>query len=1036
LTKETQKKTINNLKDVLSQKTISLAGVANNTAKAFFVINFLLKLTEKRAIFWLCRDEKEKEEIIENLNFWRENQSKKISLFDLRLTNGKTLFFIKKSPGPEIYLGTAEDIEQKVPDWELYEKHTINLRKGEKINPAKLSQKLIKIGYQFDRYASSPTFFSRQGGIIDIYPENYSQPLKLEFNGQEIEKIISYDPKSKKKINELKEAIIIPAKLEFLKKELSLIDFISKARDKDDFLLASDPKLNFEKSIFQKLKNFKHLFFYSLEKRNSLIFDFVNPFYFYKNFEKLAKEIKNKKKEKFKIIIATKKKKAIEEFAKNYNIAHLVIKTLPNRKIKGFLTTKNKILFLTDKEIFGEEEEKNEFKNKRTSFELIYELKPNDYVVHLDHGIGRFLGIIKRKINNHEKEYFSLAYAENDKLFVPIENADKITKYIGEAKPKLHRLSGTSWLQTTYKIKKSAEKTAQELIKLYAAREIAKAVPLKEFPEEEKELAASFKYEETPDQIKAITEVLSDLKKTKPTDRLICGDVGFGKTEVAVRAAYRAFLNRKQVALLAPTTLLTQQHYDTFKCRLKNFGVNIALLSRVQSLQEQKAIITKLKTGLINIVIGTHRLLSPDIKFKDLALIIIDEEQRFGVKDKEKLKSLRSEAHILTLSATPIPRTLNFSLSGLRDISLIQTPPQGRKSVETHILPFYEKTITQAIREELKRKGQVYYLHNRVQTINIKAKHIQKLVPEAKVDIAHGQLNEKELMEAMRKFDNQETNVLVCSTIIENGLDLPNANTLIVENATSFGLGDLYQLRGRIGRSDRKAYAYFFYNSRKLNQNARKRLGALLEAKELGSGFQLALRDLQIRGSGNILGHKQSGHIKAIGLNLYIRLLNQAINEAKTGHKQKEYRDVVIDLPLSIGIPSYVIPQEPKRLKVYQEMANFLSVEELEKYRQNFKKKYEQEPEEVKNLFALLKLKITAQKAGITHISHSKINIGGLPKEKITLTFSGKIDPEKIGRLMKENPAWDFTESQIKIDKAALGEKWLDKLTEYVKILM
>ncbi|MDZ7798645.1 MAG: transcription-repair coupling factor [Patescibacteria group bacterium] len=1030
--KEKLEKSLQKVKKTKSSKKIKISGLSNQSAKALFVLA-LFSYFNKNNLFWLVKNEKEKEEIMENLQYFQEEDKfdKKIKAFNLYSISGKLLFFLEKN-NPSIFLGTIEDFNKEVPTKEKYQENIISLEKGQKLSPAKISQQLIKMGYQFDRFAAAPGFFSRQGSVVSIYTENYSYPQRIELSDQKIEKIQSFNAKNKKIIKKKSKIKIIPANLEFIKKEIKLHQYLRNLDNKKNILISSDP--DEESNIFEKLKFLEKILFYTLEKEKYIKLDFSAPPYFHKNFKKAAEELRLRKKEKYHIVIATKNKKAIKEFFKRYNLKNINIKSLPSNKIEGFISPQNKVLFLTDKEIFGEQQDKNEFKRRKTSFDLIYELKPNDYVVHMDHGIGRFLGIVKRKINNHYKEYFSLAYAENDKLFVPVENADKITKYIGEARPKLHRLSSTSWLQTTNKIKKSAEKTARQLIKLYAARETAKAIPLKEYPPEEKELEISFEHKETPDQAKVISEVLEDLSKNKPTDRLICGDVGFGKTEVAVRAAYRAFLNHKQTALLCPTTLLTQQHYDTFKERLDKLGLKIALLSRVQTPSQQKEILTKLKTGLIDIIIGTHRLLSQDIKFKDLALIIIDEEQRFGVKDKERLKSFREEAHVLTLSATPIPRTLNFSLTGLRDISIIKTPPQGRKTVETHIIPFSEKTISQAIKKEMARKGQVYYLHNRVETIALKAKHIKKLIPKARIGIAHGQLIEKELMEAMKNFDNRKTDVLICSTIIENGLDLPNANTLIVENSTRFGLGDLYQLRGRIGRSEKKAYAYFLYNSRKLNSRARKRLGALLQAKQLGSGFQLALRDLQIRGSGNILGHKQSGHIKAIGLNLYVRLLNQAIEEAKTGKKQNVYRDVIIDLPLDISIPDYVISQQAKRLKVYQEMANFLSVKELEDYRRKFKKKYEQEPQEVKNLFAMLKLKITAQKVGITHISHSKINISGESKEKITLTFSHKINPDKLKNLLEKNKNWDFTEEQIKIEKNDLGEKWLSNLTKCVRV--
>ncbi len=1011
---------------------IVFSGLTNTTAKTALTYSLLPKLFEEGIVLWWVKDEQEKNEVTENLYFWQEYFQEKIKIFDFHQIDGLTLYSLGQKKERTIFIFTAEDILPEVPNPKKFRESLCLLEKGKNISPAQLSQSLIRQGYQFDRFASAPGHFTRKGNLLDLFNENSSHPIRIEFFNNEIEKINFFDEKTKKTIKKIEQIIVIPKTRNYLKNESHVFDYINMEKAT---LIASDPEK--DSDLFKQTKKARTIFFHALGKKSDHNFGTTAAPYFHNNLKKFANILSEFHQKGFKIFLATHKEKELKELFKNYKINfEPEFLTISNRFIEGFISKDQKVAFLTDSEIFGQSLENGEYKNKKTSFDLIYELKPGDYVVHLDHGIGRFLGIVKRKIGEYEKEYFSLIYAEKDKLFVPIENADKITKYIGGARPNLHRLSGTSWLQMTYKVKKSAEKAAHELIKLYAAREIAKAIPLEEHPAEEKELEESFIHEETSDQARAIGEVLSDLGKDKPTDRLICGDVGFGKTEVAVRAAFRAFLNRKQVALLSPTTLLTQQHYDTFQNRLKKFGPKIAILSRVQSRSEQEDVVAKLKNGLIDIVIGTHRLLSSDIKFKDLGLIIIDEEQRFGVKDKERLKNLRSEAHILTLSATPIPRTLNFSLTGLRDISLIQTPPLGRKTVATEIISYSEKKVKEAILKELKRKGQIYYLHNRVETIQIKAKHIKKLVPQAKIGIAHGQLNEKELMEAMRKFDNQETNLLVCSTIIENGLDLPNANTLIVENATRFGLGDLYQLRGRIGRSDKKAFAFFLYHSKKLKETAKKRLKALLEAKELGSGFQLALRDLQIRGSGNILGHKQSGHIKAIGLNLYVRLLNQAIQEAKTGKIQRPVMDVNIDLPITFGIPDNVIPDQSKRLKVYQEMANFLDIKELEQYRFKFIKKYEQEPEAVKNLFGLLKLKITAQKAKVKNISCSKTNYGGDIKEKILITFAENIKPDMIEKLINKNQAWDFTGDQIKIEKDKLGEKWLPNLTNSVRLFI
>lgn len=1013
------------------------SGVTNTTAKTYFILHNHSFWEKNKAVFWEVKENKEKEKLKANLNFWQKIWGISRPIFDLADLDGKLLFSLLEI-NSLIILATPEDLLRPLPSSLDFENSTLKLKTNLNLNPARLSQWLINLGYEFSQFASVPGSFARHGGLVEIFPINTCHPVKIEFFGNQIENIKIFDVKTKKTKKSLVAIRIPPSRLNFLPPKSPIFEYLSSATT----FIYSDPE-SFEEfslpwpGLAQKISHFPQIIFQSLQTKKTEALDFKPSPYFLNNFKRLAAEVENFQKKNFRILIATQKEKSLRhifaEYLKKRGVEYV---PLPDEKIRGFVSDKNKILFLTDYEIFGDWEKDEVSSRKRMNFALIYELKPGDFVVHMDHGIALFKGIIYQKIDSLQKEYFCLEYAENDKLFVPIEYAEKIGKYIGESHPKLHRLSGASWRQITRKVKESAENTASELLKLYARRETAKAIPLITHEAEENVLAASFKYTETADQKKAIAEVMHDLEKNKPMDRLICGDVGFGKTEVAMRAAFRAVLNQKQVVLLSPTTILTQQHYDTFQNRLASFGIQVALLSRVDPPKIQKEILNQLKTGFIHIVIGTHRLLSPDVKFKDLGLIIIDEEQRFGVNDKEKLKNLRHEAHVLTLSATPIPRTLNFSIAGLRDVSLITTPPEGRQAVETNITPYDEPLIKKAVTEELKRQGQVYYLYNKVESISLKAQALQKLIPQAKIGVAHGRLNEKDLMEAMRRFDNQETNLLVCSTIIENGLDLPNVNTLIVEKATHFGLADLYQLRGRIGRSYQKAFAYFLYESKKMKETARKRLKALLEAKELGGGFELALRDLEIRGSGNILGHKQSGHIKAIGLNLYLRLLNQAIEEVKTGRPTKLVRDIQIDLPLSIGLPKELIPAEGKRLKIYQELANIFDIRELEEYRQTFQKKYGLLPAMLENLFALLKLKIIGQKAHVSSITGVKINIEGIQKEKIVVNFYEKLYPEKIKKLIDREPAWDFTDEQIKISREKLGDKWLAKLMEYVRIFI
>jgi len=556
-----------------------------------------------------------------------------------------------------------------------------------------------------------------------------------------------------------------------------------------------------------------------------------------------------------------------------------------------------RIEFLGNK-IEGIEKMPIEIKNEKNTRELLKKklksqrlfsdlkgLKPGDYLVHLDHGIGVYeqqIGVVAEnisKITHYEeskRQYYVIKYAQGDKLYVPLGLERKLSRYIGFVEPKISRLGSPLWQKTKKRIREETEKFAKELLEIYAKREVATRPPYPPADEIDSQLASSFIYNETPDQFQAIEEVKKDLEKEQPMDRLICGDVGFGKTEVALRTAVKVVRGNRQVALICPTTILANQHFQNFKDRLKNLPIKVSLLSRLQSKKEQKEIIEGLNNGRIDIVIGTHRILSKDIDFKNLGLLIIDDEQRFGVRQKEKLKKLRSALDVLSLSATPIPRTLYMALSSLKNVSLIQTPPVGRLPVKTFVLPFQEEVIKKSIEDEISRKGQVYYLHNRVETIEIAKKLLEDLVPRVKISIAHGRLKEKELIKAMTDFQEKRTDVLVATTIIENGLDLSNVNTLIVADSTRLGLSQAYQIRGRIGRSHQQAFAYFLY-PKKPSALAKERLRALKEAETLGSGYQIALRDLEIRGAGNILGKEQSGSINQVGLNLYSQILSEAI---------------------------------------------------------------------------------------------------------------------------------------------------------------
>lgn len=551
-----------------------------------------------------------------------------------------------------------------------------------------------------------------------------------------------------------------------------------------------------------------------------------------------------------------------------------------NRAVRlEFLANKIEVIEELSLEISDEKKSREILRKKLKSQKLFSDLKglkPGDYLVHLDHGIG----IYRQSLTIGSQEYYQLEYAEADRLYVPLGLERKLSRYVGFREPKISRLSSNIWQKTKRKVKESAEKLAKELLEIYARREISNRPPYESQSEIEEQLTSTFPYEETPDQLQALEDIRKDLEEEDPMDRIVCGDVGFGKTEIALRTMVKALSSGYQAAMICPTTILANQHFQNFRERLGKLPIKIELLSRLQSKKEQKTIIDDVKKGEVDILIGTHRILSSDVEFKNLGLLVIDDEQRFGVRQKEKLKKIRASLDILSLSATPIPRTLYLALSSLKSISLVQTPPQGRLSVKTNILTWSEKTIKQAIERELERKGQVYYLHNRVETIGMVKKFLEDLIPKAEFAIAHGRLKEKELIRTMAEFQTRKVDVLIATTIIENGLDLPNVNTLIVDDATRLGLAEAYQIRGRIGRSHTQAEAYFLYGEH-LSEKAGLRLKALKQAEELGSGYRIALKDLEIRGAGNILGKEQSGSINQVGLNLYCQILSEAIEKMK-----------------------------------------------------------------------------------------------------------------------------------------------------------
>lgn len=640
----------------------------------------------------------------------------------------------------------------------------------------------------------------------------------------------------------------------------------------------------------------------------------------------------------------------------------------------GFEMTSIHLAIITEGEIFSQKQRKNRKVIQQSNAERIKsytDLRIGDYVVHINHGIGRYIGIETLVINGIHKDYMHIKYAGNDKLYVPIDQIDLVQKYVGgeEKEPKIYSLGGNEWSKIKNKVKSTVKDIAQDLIKLYAKREATKGFSFPRDNEFNSEFASLFPYNETLDQLRAIDEITKDMEKERPMDRLLCGDVGYGKTEVAVRAAFKSAMSGKQVAVLVPTTILAQQHFETFKERFADYPIKIEVISRFRSKKEQTQVIKGIKDGTVDIVIGTHRLLSKDVLFKDLGLLIVDEEQRFGVRHKEKLKELKTNVDVLTLTATPIPRTLHMSMLGVRDLSVIETPPENRFPVQTYVAEYSGALVREAIERELGRNGQVYFLYNQVKSIQNMAEQIKALVPDAKVAVAHGQMAETELENVMLAFLEGEYDVLVSTTIIETGVDIPNVNTLIIYDADKMGLSQLYQLRGRVGRSNRIAYAYFTYQRDKvLTEIAEKRLQSIKEFTELGSGFKIAMRDLAIRGAGNILGSEQHGFIASVGFDLYSQMLKEAIDELKGEEKKIETVEPLIEIQLDAYIPTDYIKDSMQKIEMYKKFANIKSLEQVNEIEDELYDRFGDIPVPVLNLIAISRIKAYAYSYNIESI--------------------------------------------------------------------
>ncbi len=938
-----------------------------------------------------------------------------------------------------------------------------NIKVNEEYALEKLIRHVVNLGYEFHEIVTGMGQFSKRGGILDIWLVNQSHPIRIEFFGDEVDSIRTFDETNQRSIEQLQECLLLPAREFLLPKEQgdddvhhyterdisvlhpyasSLVSYLPAGTlifiDDQDILITVSEEV--EKDAMELREQ--------LIKDHQLEKDFPPPYYswselydqmqpfnpvnmsysgmdalqlFRENVQPAPRFggrtddflgfVKEEISQQHEVVVVSRQMERLQKLWQERTVLEESLNGGNAVFYDGSLSSGWKIIYpdasvqtcVTDEEIFGWQPAIRAKRSRRKKDLTVFDFgsfEPGDYVVHFEYGIARYQGLVMRSLDGVEKEYLMLEFADGDELYVPVHQADRISLYIGpDARPpKLSALGSPNWSGIKSRVKQAVQYVAGELLELYTRRQAVDGYAFSEDTDWQQELEASFPYEETEDQLQAIEDVKQDMERAKPMDRLLCGDVGYGKTEVAVRAAFKAALNGKQVAMLVPTTVLAQQHFDTFRHRLAPFPVQVEMLSRFRTDAEQEDILHSLETGEIDIIIGTHRLLQRDVDFKDLGLLIIDEEQRFGVMHKEFFKKMREKIDVLTLTATPIPRTLYMALSGIRDISMINTAPTDRLPVTTHVGGYDSDLVRRAILREIDRGGQVFFVHNRVQTINTFAAQLQAIVPEARIAIAHGQMPEQRLATVMHQFTEQKVDVLLSTSIIESGLDIPNANTLIVDRGDTFGLAQLYQLRGRVGRGTQKAYAYFFFNTRnKPTVEGLERLEVIAENTQLGSGYTIAMRDLEMRGAGDLLGTQQHGHIAAVGFHLYTRLLANAVknirhedgslaeqlNAALTEQDLRPF--VSVDLPLPTSIPVNYIPDASLRLEMYRKMARISKTEGFEEIEAEFRDRFGEPSQDVLNLIWQNKIKLLAEKSGlysITSESHQLVlRFPPLPKD-------------------------------------------------------
>ena len=958
------------------------------------------------------------------------------------LLEEKELTVVTSIDGCMDFLESLEKIKEQL----------IHYESDSTVDIEQLKNQLVALGYERVGQVEMPGQFSVRGGIVDIYCLTEENPWRIELWGDEIDSIRSFDPESQRSLENLEELTIYPAVEHIGDKDMvSFLDYFPEERT---IIFLDEPNRLTEKGgaveeeyrqsrMHREEKGSRNLpenwlcsfeqLQKELNKRNCISVCALEPkqagwkvrekFYLevksisaYNNsFELLVKDLHQYKKQGYRIALLSGSRTRAERLAKDLQEEGLAafygqdydreicpgeIMVVYGHAKKGFEYPLIKFAVMTESDIFGQEQKKKKKKNYSGSrIQDFAELSVGDFVVHEKHGLGIYRGIEKVEVDRIVKDYIKIEYRGGSNLYIPATQLDCLQKYSGadaSKAPKLNKLGTQEWNKTKSKVRGAVKNIAKELVELYAVRQEKEGYVCGPDTVWQREFEEMFPYEETEDQLSAIEDAKRDMESTRIMDRLICGDVGYGKTEVALRAAFKEVQESRQVAYLAPTTILAQQIYNTFVQRMKEFPVRVELLCRFRTPAQQKKAIEDLKKGQVDVIIGTHRILSKDVQFKNLGLLIVDEEQRFGVTHKEKIKQLKKDVDVLTLTATPIPRTLHMSLIGIRDMSVLEEPPMDRMPIQTYVMEYDEETVREAINRELRRGGQVYYVYNRVTDIADVALRIAKLVPDARVDFAHGQMSERELENVMYSFVNGDIDVLVSTTIIETGLDISNVNTMIIHDSDRYGLSQLYQLRGRIGRSNRTAYAFLMYRKNvMLKETAEKRLAAIREYTDLGSGFKIAMRDLELRGAGNLLGAQQHGHMNAVGYDLYCKMLNEAVKEAK-GIRTMEDFETSVDLNVDAYIPDSYISNEFQKLDIYKRIAGIETQQDYDDMLEELLDRFGEPGKAVLNLLAIAKLKAIAHQGYVTEIKQTGKTV------RFTLYEKAKLNTEGFPALMQK----------------------------------